>query len=1335
MRKQKFSVKLITLLMACLVTMTSVPVHIVSSEADDGQSIAADASTDNTNIDIDNQSGIGEYTDTDVFIVEEDVSKRGEFEKHYLCSDGTYISVSYAEAIHYLDDNNTWKDVDQSLVLDTKTGTYKNGESDFEVCFSEKASSSDMVSISKGEHTLSWGLATKEKLTLETQANAGEFTQVASVDNVSDKAIISPSSAKIKSKPALSYSKASERLISSEDSFVLPNASSQITYDDIILGDQNISVQYTVFQNKIEEDIIIYNRSDIDYVSMNMDIGELTPVVNSDKSIDFVDDENIMQFHIDIPYMIDADMNVCNDIEVIAQKNGNSCTITYIPNKEWFDSEERVFPIVLDPAVTTNDYASSIEDTYVEENSTAIHTSEQYLHISDNGDNRRKAFIRIKRLPMVDESMPIISGKLELTSIYGPLVDVYLQASYHNWGFELNELTFEVLDNMDYVYTCTNCQFAGNDRVVFDISNYIYQIYSDEQYFLEYDLWDGADFTIEYASENSSSVYPFYSSEYTDKAYRPTLTVRYGYSIPAGMLDGEVYSFQNAKSGSFMSVLSENLKASTNVFQKALESDASGDGYDISVQQQFKLEYVPSTGGYLLRPMASANGNGLVVEVYNSANNFAAGGNVQLYGRDTARMQEWLIVPYDNEYFRIIPRTQMSLALMTKGYVDGNNVTTGVVDGNVFVKELEDDNYSQIWFIYDENGDEVITTEYRSDIESGNYYITNFYSGRYLHSTGGTVNCISGKISALGNSTVKWKIVNLGDGYCTIQHATIPGRYLAPASNSGGSTVRLMSSSSDTIPDTYKWMLVISQGDIMIRHKITGYYLYGATQDSNPSNVSMRPQYTKGSPDYNRQKWCFVKEENFVELNDVTFRNMELEKTESATPTMTRAPYRTTWSNVKDFEYTIISGSQYITYNATTHKFTGVAPGTAEVRAVHKSTGITKTFDVKVNNTAIIIIPGIMGTELARRSYTDQGIIYTSVWSDELSDVSFDEKIYALSLLMCNQNGESIEDIVPVNNLYGANNAYMDLYNMLTTNYSEKYQIEFYAYDWRLSNAISSEKLDDFIEEKNYDKVYLIAHSMGGLVSSGYLALGQNQRNKVKGIIMLGSPLLGTPGVPYLLGSGDVTEVGMDEIIGLPDWAVTLLISVSMFGHPLSLLTNSFSSVYDAFPSEKYFDINYAGKTYLNVEFQELPETECVTYDLSRQYCEAFLAWFNPILADASEDFHNSLYINGRHVTEIVNTYYIAGYGFNTVDRIYANGTLWMNDSTEENIGKGDSLVPVWSATLGDRQPNRTIYAKDISHMELISNEDCLNCIVNLINGHTTLPVDSALSQDMVWDD
>ena len=54
----------------------------------------------------------------EVYIIDEDVTKRGEFEKHFLCSDGTYRAVTYAEPVHHYDSAaGAWQDNDVSLAL------------------------------------------------------------------------------------------------------------------------------------------------------------------------------------------------------------------------------------------------------------------------------------------------------------------------------------------------------------------------------------------------------------------------------------------------------------------------------------------------------------------------------------------------------------------------------------------------------------------------------------------------------------------------------------------------------------------------------------------------------------------------------------------------------------------------------------------------------------------------------------------------------------------------------------------------------------------------------------------------------------------------------------------------------------------------------------------------------------------------------------------------------------------------------------------------------------------------------------------------------------------
>ena len=937
MKKTTTFVRILSALLATIMVAVAIPVQAIALPADELEQLETEQIEATTEMTATNAS-----TEPDVFIVAEDTSKRGQFEKHYLCSDGTYVSVTYPEAIHYLDEDRTWKDVDQSLTYDAATGTYASERADFRVSFSGKASATNMAQIERNGHTLSWGIQTASK----GPVRSSDATYAQSSRTILDEVqtvLIAPSErlAQVVVAPSVSFESNAERLVSNEDSFLLPNISAQISYADVFAG-ETVSLKYTVYHNKVEEDIIISERGDIHSVSMNMDVGTLTPDVNADGSVDLVDETNAMQFHVGIPYMMDADFSVCNYIEVTAEKTGTTCIITYTPNAEWFDSSERVFPILLDPSITTNEYVANMYDTYVEENAPADHSSEQFMYVNPNGENQRKAIVQIRKLPVIDASMPIVSAQLTLTTQYPPFSDVLLQAEYCDCGWDMSEYTYNLVDPFFPTFTVSSFLTTDQTTVWFDFTPHIYQMYADEANARENgDIYKG-DFVIGFAPDATPTyVYPFYTSESTTPANRPVFKVKYGYALPAGMLDGGIYSFVNCGSYSHMTVHGTEPANNSNVYQIWL------DNGNPTNSQKFKLEYVESTGGYLLRSMASSAGAGKVVEIQRGGGSIYSGRNVQIYSATDPISQEWLIVPVDYDVFRIVPRSNMSLTLTAYGYDDGTNTgKTATSAGNIFVKTFVDGDADQEWFIYDNTGSEVCTPKYRSIIETGNYYVVNQYTGRYLHCTERIADGARGVIQDLGEETVQWKIVNLGDGYCTIQRSDMPGHYLAPESNSSGSSVKLYNSTSEILPDRYKWSISsASNGGCLIRNKASGYYLYALDQTANPSSVSVYSLYAAGSNGYRKQTWYIAGVDDYVELDYFYgFNDIAIDIGETQAASVNKRPSNAYWANYRDFDYTIVSGSDCVSYNSSTRMFTRNASGVAQIKATHKTTGITRYF-------------------------------------------------------------------------------------------------------------------------------------------------------------------------------------------------------------------------------------------------------------------------------------------------------------------------------------------------------------------------------------------------------
>lgn len=943
-----------------------------------GLILNANADTEaNPQVSVSEMDSITYTEDNDVYILAEDVSKRGEFEKHYLCSDGNFIAVAYPEAIHRLDENGQWVDLDFSLVLNTSAHAYESQNGDFRVAFCSGISATsdasvmsssvtqtqntDLISLQNGIYSLSWGLYANMAMTNPISSSAMQSSGISSTSETASLPAtlntiqINGNVAGVESTAAISDME--NKSIYDTDTFDLSKVSNSVEYHSVFGADEGISLRYTVSYNKIEEDIILTKATNVTSFSLSVDADGLVPMLNQDNSVDFLDENGDMVYHIGIPYMVDAAFAVLNDIQVTvntdsANTNGR-WLITYTPNNEWLQAEERVYPIMLDPSITTNEYQSYIEDTYVEENSTVDHSDEQYLYITKNGNNRREAVVRITKLPTIEASMPIVSATLHMVAQYGPFSTLSMKSVYGATFWDISECAYGDSVFMDEPITSTGLLSASDTGLTFDISNCISRMYDDEQEAQASGSPYYGDFIIGfYDADDSNFCYPFLSTEYATVSSRPTFTVKYGYTLPADMEEGEVFSFESVYSYSFMTVNGINPANNSNIYQV-------DNGNEIAITtQQFKLERVSSTGGYLLRSMSSSNGTDKVVSVQRGSSSVSSGQNVCLASATDALAQEWFIVPVNCAEFRIVPRANMSLALTTYGIDDGSNSgRTTTSEGNIFVQTINTDSYQQRWYIYDSENHVVETDDYRSTLETDEYYITNKYVGKYLHRTGNTVDCKQGTINGLNaqEETVKWKIVNLGDGYCTIQRYDRPGLYMVPESTSSGSSITFRSTSDTSLPDKFKWSIRITAGgDYLIQNKESKLYLYAFEQSANPSLVRSYGLYSAGSVGYKKQVWRFVASDDYMELDyGVTFNSLTLDINESKTPSVQKSPDTALWANASDFTYNIESGSQFISYNSSDNSFTGVASGTAVVRGTHKTTGISRSFTITVHSLLI----------------------------------------------------------------------------------------------------------------------------------------------------------------------------------------------------------------------------------------------------------------------------------------------------------------------------------------------------------------------------------------------
>ena len=174
----------------------------------------------------------------------------------------------------------------------------------------------------------------------------------------------------------------------------------------------------------------------------------------------------------------------------------------------------------------------------------------------------------------------------------------------------------------------------------------------------------------------------------------------------------------------------------------------------------------------------------------------------------------------------------------------------------------------------------------------------------------------------------------------------------------------------------------------------------------------------------------------------------------------------------------------------------------------------------------IIVIPGILGTKLCNGPEL--------VWGGASSLTNFGR------LNLAKANPEPLEpcgllDKISVLGPFWKIEAYGGLIETLKRlGYEESKNLHIFTYDWRRSNVDNAKLLNEFITKFNALKVDIVAHSMGGLVSTIYLH-NHDGAKRVNKIVFLGTPFLGSMNAFATLSEGwggfqNIIAGGLDTI-------------------------------------------------------------------------------------------------------------------------------------------------------------------------------------------------------------
>ena len=355
---------------------------------------------------------------------------RTEFSKTYLKSDGGLESVVSPSALHFKNEKGEWEEIDQTLVLKTEDGqkVYETKNSPMTVRFPAELNSSDTG------------------VTLEAE---GHKIVVELLDNKNSKA-----SKKEKEKQSERSGRPKSKMIASELLEQEVTDSSAIEYADVYSG---ADLRYDTTAGSLKESVIIKDRQNGSRTyRYNITADGLELRLESDGRVEFYEPSSAEPvFTMPAPLMFDAKEEYSYDIDVKLKQKKGVYELSYTPDKDWLNDQERVYPVTLDPSIVVN---SGVEDSYTY---SAADYQNSYLgfekqlkvggSVWQGSNDTFDTYIKFKELPQIPaEEYTLDSALLMVTP-----------KSFAGYWSEMKVGAFEITEDWTNEYTGQSGDFIS----------------------------------------------------------------------------------------------------------------------------------------------------------------------------------------------------------------------------------------------------------------------------------------------------------------------------------------------------------------------------------------------------------------------------------------------------------------------------------------------------------------------------------------------------------------------------------------------------------------------------------------------------------------------------------------------------------------------------------------------------------------------------------------------------------------------------------------------------------------------------------------------------------
>ena len=237
--------------------------------------------------------------------------KRTKFVKQFAMSDGSYTAVTYSMPVHYKK-SGKWKEIDTTLVKSGKK-KYKTKATDLSIKVSKKANKKSIVSMKRGKTSLS--IALKGKKLKEAKAKLSNPKKKEATDVLNQ---------------------------------------NKVTYKKVM---KNTSVSYDIFPEKVQEIVKISKKQKRKALSFKLNT-KLKAKVKGRK-VYFKTKKGKTKFTRMNTVITDA--NGVSTSKVKLSYNKKTKTLKVTPDKKWWNSKKRKFPVEIRTTYLTDKHSRDVK--------------------------------------------------------------------------------------------------------------------------------------------------------------------------------------------------------------------------------------------------------------------------------------------------------------------------------------------------------------------------------------------------------------------------------------------------------------------------------------------------------------------------------------------------------------------------------------------------------------------------------------------------------------------------------------------------------------------------------------------------------------------------------------------------------------------------------------------------------------------------------------------------------------------------------------------------------------------------------------------------------------